>query len=382
MLRVLFQIAATAVAVIFSFVAASAILGSLSVRTADFATTAEIRPQETAFLETVSTIDGEFSVYCARANPIGEENSDSNWAKVTDPSWAIMRCQIRDNVAQRAISETIFGQEKFQAASYFRSCTESWRYFTASRLWPHARLSQAEAVNAGLPDHSDINLTSQELDDRRDSIGTIRPFCLAGTEVSTDLGFTLEAPSIQAVVGDAFARSLAIIDQEVSNATRERVAAIVVSVFEDNSGVFEVRKMFDEANQSGINGVRLLASGTFEYLILSFGITALVGSVLAVLLFRKYSSAGHAFGVLSARLGGLLTYMGLLGTLFGVFGAVQALSGIEFLNEFRKVFEQTASFGSMSLAIGTSVIGLGSAIVVGLVQSFLALVSGSDPFKE
>jgi len=85
---------------------------------------------------------------------------------------------------------------------------------------------------------------------------------------------------------------------------------------------------------------------------------------------------------LSVRLGGLLTYMGLLGTLYGVFGAVQALSGIEFLNEFRKVFEQTASFGSMSLAIGTSVVGLGAAIMVGLVQSFLSLLASTDPFKE
>ena len=39
-----------------------------------------------------------------------------------------------------------------------------------------------------------------------------------------------------------------------------------------------------------------------------------------------------------------------------MFGTVVELSSVDFVDEMKKVFDQTKSFGSMALAIGTSVV--------------------------
>lgn len=367
---------------------AATVLGSLNVRTEAFAKEAEIRPLASPFFELVRTSDGPFAVDCSqiRSETEPDRGVSGLWVSAQAPNWAQLRCRIRDGSetdrTMRIISEIYFGEERRNLALGFRKCRATSHFQMLSRVWPHARIGADVLEQGSFPSYEDVNLTSAEREDRADEIGSISPFCVFGREVTTNLSFTLESPSVQAVVGNSLNQAMTIIDRDISAASLARVAAVVVSVLDENSGVFKVRRMVDPESRSARNGFRLLMSGTFEFVILSLGFVALIGSVLAVIVVQHAQSLGMSIGRLSVRLGGLLTYLGLLGTLFGVFGAVQALSMIEFLNEYRKAFEQTASFGSMSLAVGTSVVGLGAAVIVGLLQSFLVSLVNEDPFQD
>lgn len=369
-------------------ISATALLGSLDVRTEAFATEAAIRPLASPFFEIVRTSDGAFAVDCSdiRAAQGQRRDESSPWVSALAPTWAQLRCRIRDGGdtqgTMRIFSEIFFGEELQNLDFGFRKCGATRHFQMLSRVWPHARIDSAVLERGSFPSYADVNLTSREREDRADEMGSVSPFCFAGWEVTTDLAFTLESPSVQAVVGNSLNQAITIIDRNISAASLDRVAAVVVSVLNNNSGTFEVRRMLDAETRSARNGFRLLMSGTFEFVILSLGFVAFFGSIAAVIIVQYEQSLGMNFGRLSVRLGGLLTYLGLLGTLFGVFGAVQALSMIEFLNEYRKAFEQTASFGSMSLAVGTSVVGLGAAVIVGLLQSFLATLINKDPFQD
>ncbi|MGH2266411.1 hypothetical protein ACQ1Z3_15055, partial [Enterococcus faecalis] len=61
--------------------------------------------------------------------------------------------------------------------------------------------------------------------------------------------------------------------------------------------------------------------------------------------------------------------------------AVHQLSAIDFVDEMRKVFDQTRSFGDMSLALGSSVLGLGGALTLWIVQSIMNFVIGRRLFE-
>jgi len=369
-------------------------LGALDVRTSHFAekskfTIGERRDDSNlSELYNITGVDGldidvkgptdDFVVECRKALP-GRAPRKSSEPEIVDPDWAKLKCNVRSKGGWLFL-QIIFGSEEKNSETRFRQCNDTKNYYMTTRIWPFSRIESIKDEKA-FEHLKDFSLTASEKRDEKMLIGSVKPLCLIGFEVTSDLNFVLEEPSIKAVIEDRFTRALGIADIEVDPTTRERISTELVGTLSYQSGFFDVRRLVDSTGNS-MPGIRILLSGTFEYLILSLGVLALLASPIAALgvsLPQSYEF-GRAFGRLSSSIGGILTYLGLLGTLFGVFAAVNELSSIDFLNEFKKVFEQTASFGAMSIAIGTSVVGLGMAVVVGLVQAILKGMLKIDPF--
>ena len=126
------------------------------------------------------------------------------------------------------------------------------------------------------------------------------------------------------------------------------------------------------------NKLAMMLAGTFEALIVLTFMFCLWGTVAIGLSRLGLVSVGtpvqvNHFASLVSTLGASLTYLGLLGTLLGIYYAVSDLSSVDFVDEMKKVFDQTRSFGSMSLALGTSVLGLSGALILWFIHGFFQL---------
>ncbi|WP_299154412.1 hypothetical protein [uncultured Tateyamaria sp.] len=323
---------------------------------------------------------GETYILDCRAD--GSLATGLNTSAMSQPDWARFRCDVRLGDDRVVLAWFHFGERIPTDAP---GCGETREYLFSSQVWPYRPVFSDAQLE--LPEFEttfghlrDIRLTGSEMTPSKEILGSVRPWCFLG-ERAAQISFNLEAPSVEAIVAGRLKEAATLSDNDMSTDSARRIARELTSVLARNSGVFHVRQIAgDDAPPR--NGLRLLLTGWFEYLILCFGTFAIAVSVIAMATFKRTKETARALGRLSVRITGMLTYLGLLGTLYGVFGAVNSLSSVDFLNEFRKVFDQTESFGSMSLAIGTSVVGLGAAVTVGLLQSLLSGGAKDDPFRE
>ena len=141
------------------------------------------------------------------------------------------------------------------------------------------------------------------------------------------------------------------------------------------SGIFNIRG----------NKPLLLFGGTFQTIVLFVFCVCLLLTLLLLVdhwthVLSLPTSQFDEIGILASSIGSSLTYFGLLGTLLGIFLAVGDLSAIDFVDEMKKVFDQTKSFGAMSLALGSSVLGLGGALFLWIIQAIGNFLIGRRVF--
>lgn len=304
-----------------------------------------------------------------------------------EPDWMKFRCEV---LRKAAVDELVawfhFGET---SEGVLGECDANTKFKMSHSIWPHRSLIENSAIE-GKPAIErkfgylkNVQMLKGEQVREEWQIGSIDTLCALNFFKASQISFNLEQPSVEALIAGVITKSTSYIDEELALSTGRRLASEITRVIDANSGLFAIRDLSNTEN----NPFRLLFSGFFEYAILILGVFAFIVSVGAVIVGVLSAEVSKNLGRLSVRITGLLTYMGLLGTLFGVFMAINGLSGIDFLDEFKKAFDQTASFGAMSLAVGTSVVGLSCAVVVGLLQSSVASVGGlifgleTDPFE-
>ena len=187
-------------------------------------------------------------------------------------------------------------------------------------------------------------------------------------DLYTTSKFEVGSESVKALVASDIRTASEIYQRELSRVDVERIAELNAEVLENSLGSFGIRK----------NLLKMVLQGPMEYIILSLGVGAFLLLIWGFILtyFFRSPRAGSTVITQSSALGGSLTYLGLLGTLIGMFGTVIELSGIDFVDEMRKVYDQTGSFGSMALAIGTSVVGLTGSVIVWLSHILLSVLTG------
>lgn len=178
-------------------------------------------------------------------------------------------------------------------------------------------------------------------------------------------------------------RAANILGVEIDRQQLDQIGEIVSHRLLRQFPVFKLRK--------GDHVSVLIFSGVVEQIILmvfSFALL-LTGYVVVRHVYHvRGDDVGEAkvertqsFGMRAAQFGQMLTLLGLLGTLIGVFYTVVTLGNADFVDELRKVFDQSESFGAMGLAIATSVLGVGGSIVVLATHNVIAMVLGRDYFK-
>lgn len=184
----------------------------------------------------------------------------------------------------------------------------------------------------------------------------------------TSSRFEVGSEAIKALVASEIRTASEIYQRELTRVDVERLSEMNAEILDRYLGSLNVRE----------NLVIMVLQGPMEYIILSLGIGSLLLLVWGFVVTYGFREARVGSTVISqsSALGGSLTYLGLLGTLLGMFGTVIELSGIDFVDELRKVFDQTGSFGSMALAIGTSVVGLAGSVVVWLSHILLSVLFG------
>jgi hypothetical protein len=185
---------------------------------------------------------------------------------------------------------------------------------------------------------------------------TTIPFCF-------NINYYVEEDSLKALFVSALQRGARFNQTRIDEFAVDRVARLIVSRMNTMTGVFKIRH----------NKSVLLLGGTFQAIVLfvffvSFFLTLFVLCRIGGMMILTQVGL-EDIGTLAANLGGSLTYFGLLGTLLGIFLAVGELSAIDFVDEMKKVFDQTRSFGAMSLALGSSVLGLGGALLLWILQA-------------
>lgn len=198
--------------------------------------------------------------------------------------------------------------------------------------------------------------------------------------ISTDLSFNTDVESLRSLVLGHMKYVDEALEKETSEEHLKLAASEVVDFYKNNTGIFKIR---DVSNiEDGII-YKLLLTGSIQALIIVLGFFVLICSFVACMfMLSSKKSQALIYGTVSTRLNGLLTYIGLLGTLYGVFLAVNNLSSIDFTDNLAKAFDQTRTFGNMSLAIGSSVVGLSAAIINEFFQSIFVLLFKVDPFKD
>lgn len=210
-----------------------------------------------------------------------------------------------------------------------------------------------------------VVLSSTELETRTFTIASVHH---GYRNLYTHSNYDVGTESIKALLASDLRKASEIYERELSRVDIERIAELNSGILTKYIGSFKVRKDI----------TKMILQGSMEYLILSLGICAAVylfwGAALTYI-FRQ-DEEGHSVIWQSSSLGGALTYLGLLGTLIGMFGTVIDLSAIDFVDEMRKVFDQTESFGSMALAIGTSVVGLTGSVIVWMLHILFSVLTG------
>jgi hypothetical protein len=173
-----------------------------------------------------------------------------------------------------------------------------------------------------------------------------------------NINFDIEEDSLKALFVSALQTSVHLEGLHIDEFGVNRIASQLAEQVKSTTGLFEVRA----------DKRVLLLGGTFQSIVLFvfYSCAALTIVVLFVAGLgwpQALIASVERLGALASSIGGSLTYFGLLGTLLGIFLAVGDLSAIDFVDEMKKVFDQTRSFGSMSLALGSSVLGLGGALI-------------------
>jgi hypothetical protein len=178
--------------------------------------------------------------------------------------------------------------------------------------------------------------------------------------------YNIDREALKALVASYIAKAASIEQLDLSNADIERMAELLVGSAGIHLGLFDLRT----------DAYVMIFEGQMEYLIVVCFFVSLILLASSLILEerpKEGSSRGQLWSA-SDSIAGTLTYLGLLGTLIGMFGTVTALSRIDYVDPMVKVFDQTSSFGSMSLAIGTSVVGLAGSIVIWFAQTLTDLV--------
>ncbi|MCY9870805.1 hypothetical protein [Vibrio barjaei] len=199
---------------------------------------------------------------------------------------------------------------------------------------------------------------------------------------STSLKLDVDQNTLKGLVLSEIRKASAILKIDLERNELDRVGEITSKKIIKSFPVFDLRQT------SNINA--LLFSGSLEYIILTAFFLALMLTLLAVFGHFTYhktdvswnESDVRIIGIKAGQLGATLTFLGLLGTLIGVYFTVTELGNTDFADELRKVFDQSSSFGAMGLSISTSVVGVGGSIIIWFVQSAFSLALGKDYFKE
>ena len=188
----------------------------------------------------------------------------------------------------------------------------------------------------------------------------------------TTSDFDVDEEAIKALLASYVSTAAEVYDRELSPTDIERISEHMANLLATYTGAFEIRR----------NALLMLLQGGMEYLIFGLAVTAILLLCQGIFVFclSDDPEAGNVLFGASNSLGGALTYLGLLGTLIGMFGTVAELSSIDFVDEMRKIFDQTRSFGSMSLAIGTSVIGLTGSVIVWMSHIVVGIGTGRDMY--
>lgn len=281
---------------------------------------------------------------------------------ISDGGLGTVSCR-SDNLPEKTVlrCNTFVDSDFFLRMDIFEETEEgSWVQSIRLKLVP--RLSDSSRMEA---EERAIEFSGSEKAIRQFPIVTVSSGFLG---LYTYSEYDVGAESLKALLASDLRKAASFYDRELTTIDVERLAQANAEMLENSLGSFSVRRDL----------TLMILQGSMEYVIFSLGLAAVLLLVWGVILeFAKRDiRGGRAVMSHSLSLGGALTYLGLLGTLIGMFGTVIELSAIDFVDEMRKVFDQTGSFGSMALAIGTSVVGLSGSVIVWLLHVIVSVVSG------
>ncbi|MBR0967097.1 MotA/TolQ/ExbB proton channel family protein [Bradyrhizobium diazoefficiens] len=267
--------------------------------------------------------------------------------------------------------------------SHARSCGVylSGRYLLKFQLWDVADgrgfrsyiqfFPAPEMIEGGKKDGGKIVLSDHE---RKFQSPQVIAELEVTSPVSFDIKYDIEKDSLRALFVSQLQTGARLEQARIEEFSIDRLSKVMVARMDDITGLFSVRAQWQ----------RLLFGGTFQTIVIfvfSFSGLLTMVAFVGVFVCEEESTKVRRMAELATSLGGSLTYFGLLGTLLGIFLAVHQLSAIDFVDEMRKVFDQTRSFGDMSLALGSSVLGLGGALTLWIVQSIMNFVIGRRLFE-
>jgi len=164
-----------------------------------------------------------------------------------------------------------------------------------------------------------------------------------------DVTMSVDQNTFKALVLSEARRASNILGVEIDRQDLDQIGEVVSKLLLEQYPVFTLRK-------SDYVSV-LIFSGVVERIILIVFSFAILLTGYVVVRHIQHSMADspdendiqrtYSFGIRSAQFGQMLTLLGLLGTLIGVFVTVVSLGNADFVDELRKVFDQSASFGAM-----------------------------------
>lgn len=229
-------------------------------------------------------------------------------------------------------------------------------------LWLTPRISDPDRLEAR---EMNFELSKSEREGDEFDIVTIKNGHL-GLYVESE--FDVDQEAVKALLASYIASAAEIYGEGVVWGDVERVAEVGAEILASRTDVFRLRK----------DRLVMVLQGTMEYIIFSLGVVAILFFVRGIALFDLAGKReeGKIMLQASSSLGGALTYLGLLGTLVGMFGTVMDLSAVDFVDEMKKIFDQTESFGSMGLAISTSIVGLAGSVIIWLLHIVRSVVAG------
>lgn len=245
------------------------------------------------------------------------------------------------------------------------------QYSLTSRMLPRV----ADGLNnlGPLEEKAILSKAEQQNNGQTQLIANIKPIFLG---MGIHVYFNLGMDSLKGFILSELRKSAHILKLTIDKRELDRIGDTVSYAIDNNLKLFQLRK----------NKSMLIFAGTIEFIIVIFAVYSLLLSFSIVILHIYPNIISHQtntiqlLGLKAGQLGEILTYFGLFGTLLGIFGTVSDLSSVNFIDELRKVFDQTSAFGAMSLAISTSILGVGASILVWLVQTVISMAIGRDYF--
>jgi hypothetical protein len=296
---------------------------------------------------------------------------DDNF-KLNDGSTVTLQCRVYPSESTvKSVTGRSADCSVYVESDYVLSFSH-WNEETPGLYASYIKLTPAPRIfDRRYGDKIKLNLGSHERQARPLLLGAL----VATIPLCFNIDFYTEEDSLKALFVSSLQRGARFTQTRIDEFGIDRIARLLVAKMNDMTGIFELRR----------HKSLLLFGGTFQAVVLSIFFTSLF---LTLLVFSKTAVArvfplvdSSDIGSLAANLGGALTYFGLVGTLLGIFLAVGELSAIDFVDEMKKVFDQTRSFGAMSLALGSSVLGLGGALLIWLLQAIGNFISGKRLFE-